>query len=555
MHRPGPELQRMTPRHRERVLLRSLPWLSRARQEHDILSQALRDEGAEVLYLTELLQDCLEYQHAREAAIGLAVADAGLGDELRDQLRRHLDNLGPEELAQVLIAGITPAELKFGHGMVFELLDRHDFVLDPLPNLVFTRDSSLWIGDQIAVASMAAERRRRESGLVAVVYRHHPRFASTKSLYQPDMEHLDGGDVLMLSPGVIGIGVGERTTPAGAERLARNVFDAGLAHTVLAVPMSQRGGNGHLDTLCALIDTDAVIMHPAVAYTLTAHAITRGSAGMRISRPRPFLEAAAQAMGIERLHVIDTGIEPAGGDDQWDDGGNVLAIGRRVAISHERNFRTNARLEDVGVRVIRVPSSELGSLRGGPRCMSCPVSRDPAAISSPADIAAHARDGMTGPLFRDSLVLAATEEPTSALPAWRDDAVPAVASVPVSRSSADHVHRSGATASRTSGPNHGKNEELASASLEILRRHLRRADHLPILKTPKSRPMAKRISATVMSHQSTCRMAMTTRNTTTAAPASISRRSMTTRYGHRAAMSAPDGGGDAQVAISLALHI
>jgi arginine deiminase len=525
MHRPGPELQRLTPRHRERVLLRSLPWLSRARQEHDVLSQVLRDEGAEVLYLMALLQDCLEYQEARDAAIGLAVADAGLGDELRDQLRSHLADLAPEELAQVLVAGITPAELKRGHGVVFELLDRHDFVLDPLPNLVFTRDSSFWVADQIAVASMAAGRRRREAGLAGVVYRHHPRFAGTSWLYQPELEHLDGGDVLLLAAGVIAVGVGERTIPAAAERLARNLFAAGLAHTVLAVPMSQRGGNGHLDTACAVIDTDAVIMHPAVAYTLTAHAITSNAGGLRISRSRPFLEAAAHAMGVDRLQVIDTGTEPAA-DDQWDDGGNVLAIGRRAAISHERNIRTNARLEDAGIRVIRVPSSELGSLRGGPRCMSCPVHRDPA----PQPAGARPADAGTGPLFRERIMLAGTDEPTAAMPAWPEAPLPAAAAV----------------------GGQGRDEELASASLGTLRSYLRRADHLPIRNTPNSRPITKMISATVISHHSTCRMPTTTRTTKITPTISSRRRSMCNT------VRPPGAGvstGPAQMAISTVLHL
>jgi arginine deiminase len=508
MHRPGPELQRLTPRHRERVLLRALPWLSRARQEHDVLSQLLRDEGVEVLYLIELLQDSLEYQSARDEAVRLAIGDAGLGDELRDQLRSHLENLEPEVLAQVLVAGVSPQELKVGHGVVFELLDRHDFVLDPLPNLVFTRDSSLWIGDHIAVASLAAERRRRESGLAAVVYRHHPRFTGTKWLYRHDLEYLDGGDILLLSPGVIAVGVGERTTPAGAERLARNVFDAGLAHTMLAVPMNQRGGNGHLDTVCTIIDVDSVIMHPAVAYSLTAHAITPRGDGLRISRPQPFLEAAARSMGIEQLRVIDTGTDAADSGDEWDDGGNVLAIGRRVVVGHERNFATNARLEDAGVRVIQVPSSELGSMRGGPRCMACPVSREPSAQADAAT--ADAPRGTDRPLFRETIVLAAAEAPTGVLPSWPDD-------------------RS----------NEGKNEELASASLEPRRRPQRRrsADRLPIRDTRNRREQPRMISATITSMKNRCTMAPTTRATTITAPMSIRKRSMSTPYGPCARVS------------------
>jgi arginine deiminase len=521
MHRPGPELQRLTPRHRERVLLRTLPWLSRARQEHDQLSQALRDEGVEVLYLIELLQDCLEYQAARDEAIGTAVAEAGLGDELRDQLRSHLDGLGPETLAQVLVAGVTPEELKAGHGVVFELLDRHDFVLDPLPNLAFTRDSSFWIGDQLGVASLASERRRREAGLASVLYRRHPRFAGTRWLYQPNLEHLDAGDLLMLSPGVLAIGVGERTTPAGAERLARNVFQAGLAHTILAVPMTQQGGNGHLDTICAVIDTDAVIMHPAIAYTLTTHVITPREDGMRISRRRPFLEAAAQAMGIERLRVLDPGTEPATADDQSDDGGNVLALSRGVAVSHERNTGTNARLEAEGIRVIRVPSSELGSMRGGPRCMACPVSRDPVAATARA--ASPAGNGDARPLYRETIVLAAAEEPTTALPAWQEAPVPAAASVPVSRHSADQ----------------GRDEELASASLGSGRpswrdRQWRRAARRPTRRnTPNIRPTTQKTIATVTSRNSRCSTAETTMTATITAPISNRKRSITTRYGRR----------------------
>ncbi len=388
MHRPGLELQRITARHAGRLLFGSLPWVTKARQEHDMLCQELRDQGVEVLYFTQLLQDSLEYQAARDDAVDAAVAQPSLGDELRGQLRAYLQDLGPEQLAQVLIAGLTPEELKIGHGVVFELLDRHDFVLDPVPNLVFTKDSSFWIGDRVAIASLAADRRRRETDLATIVYRYHPRFAGTRWLYESDLEHLDGGDVLLLAPGVVAIGVGQRTTPAGAERLARRLFKAGLAHAVLAVPISQQGGAGHLDTVCAVLDSDTVVMHPAVAYTLTAHTISPRSDGMRMSRARPFLEAASQAMGIDRLHVIDSGMDPIWGQPgQRDDGGNVLAIGPRLAVSHERNSETNARLEAAGVRVIRVPSSELGSLRGGPRCMTCPVSREPAAL--PAEFLAE----------------------------------------------------------------------------------------------------------------------------------------------------------------------
>ncbi len=380
VHRPGAELKKMTPRIADRLLFDGLPWVGRAQQEHDLFTQALRDRGVEVLYVTELLQDALEYQEARQGAIAAATADAAMGDELRAQVRDHLEELRPEALAQVLVAGLAPDELRRGQGLVFELLGRHGFVIHPLPNLVFSRDSSVWIGDRVAVASPATAGRRRESDLLQVIYDHHPSFAGTKCLYGSQLEHLDGGDVLLLAPGVIAVGVGERTTAAGAERLAHRVFDAGLAHTVLVVPIDQRGPARYLDTICTVVDIDTVVMHPAVAFALTAHTIAPQGDGMRVSRPQPFLEAAAQAMGIERLKVIYTGLDPMTGlREQWEDGNNALAIGRRLVVCHERNVETNARLEAAGVEVIRVPGSELGSRRGGPRCMSCAVGRDPAA--------------------------------------------------------------------------------------------------------------------------------------------------------------------------------
>ncbi len=413
VHRPGLELRRITPRNRELLLFNALPWVSRAQQEHDIFTHALRDHGVEVLYVTELLQEVLEYQPARDEAIGSVLADARLGDDLRGQLRGYLENLDPEDLAEILIAGLTPGELRSGQGIVFELLDRHDFIIEPLPNLTFCRDSSFWISDRVAVASLAAAGRSRESRLIRVIYEHHPRFAGTKCLHLPRLEHVEGGDVLLLAPSVVAVGVGGRTTSAGVERLARGVFDAGLAHTVLAVPMGQRGAEGHLDTVCTVVDADTVVMYPALAFTLTAHTITPRAAGMRVSRPQPFLEAAAQAMGIAQLKVIDTGLDPLSAPRrQWDDASNALALGSRLAICYERNAETNARLEAAGVEVIRIPGSELGSPRGGPRCMSCAVTRDPAAEQETDEIAELSGQPAAGPA---SPLPNADVEPTDAV--------------------------------------------------------------------------------------------------------------------------------------------
>ncbi len=391
VHRPGAELRRVTPQHTCGMLLPALPWAERAQAEHDAFTAALRSRGVEVLYLTELVQDALEYAPGREQAIATAISDPRLGQELRGQLKSYLNGLRPEELGQVLVMGLARDEFRGGRGAVFSLLGAWDYVIEPLPNLVFARDTCVWIGDRVAVTSPPG--RRREAELVAIATGYHPMFAGTKRLYEPDHEVLAGGDVLLLTPGVVAIGVGAHTSPAGMERLARRVFDTGFAHTVLAA-LTDTGTGECLDTLCTLIGPDTVMMRPSVAYSLVARTITQRDDGLWLSHPQPFLEAAAQAMGLDRLQVIETGLGPArvgparsgslgGPSGQWDDAGNILALGPGTVVSYERNTLTNERLEAAGVEVIRVPGGELAGCRGGPRAMSCPVSREPAMMPEP----------------------------------------------------------------------------------------------------------------------------------------------------------------------------
>ena len=380
LHRPGPELARLTPRNNDSLLFDGIPWVARAQEEHDAFAAALRDRGVEVLYLGELLAETLAVDEARALLTESVLDDRRLGDTLRASVAAYLSDQDPIRLADVLMAGLAHEEMKPSPGgLVYQMMDPHDFVIDPLPNLLFTRDSSVWVRDRVAVTSLAMPARSRETTLTGAIYRFHPRFAGTEQLYQPGLEHVEGGDVLLLAPGVLAIGVGERTTPGGAERLARRAFAAGLAHTVLAVPIAQERATMHLDTVCTMVDTDAVVMYPNIADTLRAFTVTAGVDGeLRVERERPFLPAAAQAMGIDRLRIIDTGLDPVTAErEQWDDGNNTLAIAPRVCVAYERNVETNAQLERASIEVIAISGSELGSGRGGPRCMSCPIQRDP----------------------------------------------------------------------------------------------------------------------------------------------------------------------------------
>ncbi|MGV0837412.1 arginine deiminase [Mycolicibacterium thermoresistibile] len=382
VHRPGAELMRLTPRNNDALLFDGLPWVSKAQEEHDEFTALLRSRGVEVLLLGDLLTEALAHSGAaRMHGIAAAVDPRRLGVPLSQELSAYLRTLEPAALAHVLMAGMTFNELPFGSDELSLVRRMHhggDFVIEPLPNLVFTRDSSFWVGPRVAIPSLALPARIRETSLTDVIYAHHPRFLGVRRAYESRSAPVEGGDVLLLAPGVVAVGVGERTTPAGAEALARSLFDDDLAHTVLAVPIAQERAQMHLDTVCTMVDVDAVVMYPNIVDSLSAFTIRRQPSGVAISDAAPFVDAAAEAMGIDRLRVIPTGLDPVIAErEQWDDGNNTLALEPGVVIAYERNVETNARLEEAGIEVLPVAASELGTGRGGPRCMSCPAARDP----------------------------------------------------------------------------------------------------------------------------------------------------------------------------------
>jgi arginine deiminase len=382
LHRPGAELGRLTPRNNDDLLFDGLPWVARAQEEHDAFAELLRSRGVDVLLLSELLTEALSSGAARMQGIAAAVDALRLGMPLAQELSAYLRSLDPARLAHVLMAGMTFAELpsdaRPDGSLVRRMHHSTDYVIEPLPNLVFTRDSSIWVGPRIVIPSLALPARVREASLTDLIYAHHPRFTGVRRAYESRTAPVEGGDILLLAPGVVAVGVGERTTPAGAEALARSLFDDDLASTVLAVPLAQKRAQMHLDTVCTMVDVDAMVMYANVVDTLSAFTIARTPDGVKISDEAPFVDAAAAAMAIDKLRVIGTGLDPVVAErEQWEDGNNTLALAPGVVVAYERNARTNARLEDAGIEVLTIAASELGTGRGGPRCMSCPTARDP----------------------------------------------------------------------------------------------------------------------------------------------------------------------------------